>query len=562
MRAIPKLPRGPLRGVTALGVFLVATLALAGWLGYQALDAASSHRRTAEAVLRDYAGISAVELTRYARGNFGDVLDEVFNPVSRRVRFGGYVSPLLVASNMDDAMREQGCACPAFRSPLGVFRLDPNGVLDVRPDTFSAAALQQIAAAVQPLRPSSGRSDSGFLMAELPGDPGEHVAIGYLISEDMDGALEPTFGFVVRAVAIEELFEKWYATRRLLPQPIAADQPNDSILFVMVEDAQGRTVFTSPTAYPTELGTTSNLGPEYGELLVTAAVRPDAASQLIIGGLPNSRLPLLAVLLFLTLGIGLAAVVQLRREQEFQRLREDFVSGVSHELRTPLAQIRMFAELQESGKLREPEDQRRGVSVIHREARRLSHLVENILQFSSLRRAAGRTVPRERLDLAEALEEGLDAVTPLLEERGARLEVAALRGLHVWASRDALTRIVVNLLDNAVKYGPRGQTVRVALGRVNGTARLSVSDQGPGVPAGDREQIWKPYRRLERDIRARLPGTGIGLAVVRELAVLHEGRAWVEDAEGGGAAFIVEFPLAPELESQGADRPLAVGAPA
>jgi signal transduction histidine kinase len=115
----------------------------------------------------------------------------------------------------------------------------------------------------------------------------------------------------------------------------------------------------------------------------------------------------------------------------------------------------------------------------------------------------------------------------------------------VLGNRDAITRIVVNLLDNAVKYGPPGQTVRVGIDRVDGAARLTVSDQGPGVPPGDREQVWKPYRRLERDVKARLPGTGIGLSVVAELASLHEGRAWVEDAKGGGAEFVVELPLAP-----------------
>jgi signal transduction histidine kinase len=225
---------------------------------------------------------------------------------------------------------------------------------------------------------------------------------------------------------------------------------------VTVATAAGRTIFASPTAYPTDLSATSEIGAEHGGLVVRAAIRPDAASQLIIGGLPNSRIPLLAALLLLTLGIGIAAVVQLRREQSFQTLREDFVSGVSHELRTPLAQIRVFAELQEAGKLQTAEDQDRAIAVIHREARRLSHLVENILQFSRLRRAAGRVLPREKLDFAEALEEGLDAVTPLLEERGDRLIVAAPRGIHVIGNRDALTRIVVNLLDNAVKYGPPG----------------------------------------------------------------------------------------------------------
>ena len=213
----------------------------------------------------------------------------------------------------------------------------------------------------------------------------------------------------------------------------------------------------------------------------------------------------------------------------------------------------MFAELQESGKLKSEEDRRRAVSVIHRESRRLSHLVENILQFSRLRRTAGQHMPREELDVTEALADGIDAVTPLLEDRDMRLELAGQPGLAVLANRDALTRIIVNLLDNAVKYGPRGQTVTVGVERVNGSVRLSVVDQGPGVPSGEREGVWKPYRRLERDVKARVPGTGIGLSVVSELASLHDGRAWVEEALGGGARFVVELPLV-DAASRGGPR--------
>jgi len=292
------------------------------------------------------------------------------------------------------------------------------------------------------------------------------------------------------------------------------------------------------------LGSSGSLGVENGDLAVEVTMRPDQASQLIIGGLPRSRLPLLFTLLLLTLGVGGAALLQLKREAEFQQLRDDFVSGVSHELRTPLAQIRMFAELQDAGKMTSPEDRERAISVIHREARRLSHLVENILQFSRLRYADGPDMPKEELDLGEALEEGLDAMTPLLRDRSATLRYEAEPGLVVRANRDSLTRIVVNLLDNAVKYGPPGQEVSVEVRRLDGAARLSVQDQGPGIPPADRPRVWKPYRRLERDVKARLPGTGIGLSVVAELTRMHDGRVWVENAPAGGARFVVELPLA------------------
>ena len=155
-------------------------------------------------------------------------------------------------------------------------------------------------------------------------------------------------------------------------------------------------------------------------------------------------------------------------------------------------------------------------------------------------------MPLDRIELGKAVTDGLDSVTPLLEDSGMKLELAAEPELWVDANREAVTRVVVNLLDNAIKYGPAGQTVTVQLARANGAARLSVRDEGPGVPDRERGRIWAAYRRLDRDVRARVPGSGIGLSVVSELASVHGGRAWVEGAEGGGAHFIVEFPLAAE----------------
>jgi signal transduction histidine kinase len=552
-------------------VFFVATLALALWLGYQALDAAASHRRTAEDVLRQFALISATELADYASDNIEDVLDEIFDDVAdelediteayeeasaspSRPRRGRELPPaeLPPAENVRrmiaSAMRDEGCSmddgCRGFRNPVVVFRVDQRTLqTEFLPDTLNERARRAIVELTRGWSVEVDDSEVGLLTSDRLGVAPEPVAVGYMLWGGSAVLPPAVYGLVVSTAALEELLQEWYDERELIPDPLNAGQPNDSLLYVTIRTQNGAGVFASSIEYPDELSATANLDSEVGGLVVNAAIRPDAAPQLIIGGLPNSRLPLLVALMLLTLGVGFATFVQLRREQNFQRLREDFVSGVSHELRTPLAQIRMFAELQEAGKLRSDEDRRRAVSVINRESRRLTHLVENILQFSRLKRTPEQRMPREDIDLAGAIEDGLDAVTPLLEDRGMTLEVDAPAGLHVVANRDAITRIVVNLLDNAVKYGPHGQTVKVALDRVNGSARLSVADQGPGVPPAERTAIWKAYRRLERDMKAQLPGTGIGLSVVSELAQLHNGRAWVDDADGGGARFVVELPL-------------------
>jgi signal transduction histidine kinase len=111
----------------------------------------------------------------------------------------------------------------------------------------------------------------------------------------------------------------------------------------------------------------------------------------------------------------------------------------------------------------------------------------------------------------------------------------------VRADPGALRQILLNLLDNAVKYGPREQTVRVRTERNNGRTRIVVDDQGPGIPVEDRERVWEGYFRLQRESRLAVAGSGIGLAVVRSLASEMGGQTWVEDADTGGARFIVEF---------------------
>lgn len=530
------------RGSTLQASFLAATVILTIWLGYQAADAARSHERAVEAALADYAGVAAWELARAVQSEVDDLLGDVFRPVRRRMR-GDLPPAEIVGWELDDAARSEGCACPGFSHPLALFRIQPEGSrVETAPDTIAPHVRQAIADFVLS-QPMDGRMD-GVAVAPAGSIFREDAVVGFFLSRDDADRVDVSYGFVISASAFRDFLAEVYDDRSLLPQPIARGQPNDSLLSVRVRDASGPVLFASRSREPEAWTASEALGPDFGTLVVEATIRPEAAPQLIIGGLPKSRLPLLAVLLLLTLGVGVAAFVQQRREQRFQRLRDDFVSGVSHELRTPLAQIQMFSELQSEGKLRTDEDRDRAVRVIHRESKRLSHLVENILQFTRLRRTSGLGWSKEPLDLAEACADGIDAVVPLLEDRGMTLRVEAEPGLTVLGNRDAISRIVVNLLDNAAKYGSRGQTVTVQIGPAERFARLAVADQGPGVPEADRPRLWKPYRRLARDVEAATPGTGIGLSIVAQLAALHDGLVRVEDAEGGGARFVVDLPLA------------------
>src|SRR5262249_47742129 len=164
-------------------------------------------------------------------------------------------------------------------------------------------------------------------------------------------------------------------------------------------------------------------------------------------------------------------------------------------------------------------------------------------------------ISKSLLALDDEIREALEMFAPLARSRRMTLRAELELGLMIEADRDGLRQILLNLLDNAVKYGPAGQTITV--GAITAPqvvqeqrVRFWVEDQGPGIPAADRYRVWEPYVRLNRRAESGTGGSGIGLSVVRELVTLHGGRAWVESAAaGGGARVVVELPLHPSTAS-------------
>src|SRR2546430_679703 len=265
----------------------------------------------------------------------------------------------------------------------------------------------------------------------------------------------------------------------LLPRPLTGGVVFDSLMSVVVTSADGAKLYHSPVQYAATFSARDTVEAMMGGMQVAVALRPELASKLVIGGLPRSRLPLLLGALGLTAGLIVTALVQLRREYELARLRTDFVSGVSHELRTPLAQIRMFSETLLLGRVRSEEEGRRSLEIIDQEARRLTHLVENLLHFSRSERQVTRLSPA-RAPLAPLVQEALEGFAPLAGARGVRLRSELAEGVVAPVDAEAFRQMLLNLLDNAIKYGPPGQVVTVGLAAADQRARPWVDDQGPG----------------------------------------------------------------------------------
>ncbi len=324
----------------------------------------------------------------------------------------------------------------------------------------------------------------------------------------------------------------------ILPESFRAGRENRDLIVVTVTAPDGGTLFASDTVASSAPSATARLSARYGSLVVHAAIRPDQVGSLLVGGLPRSRLPFLLGLLLLAAALMAVALAQLRREAELARLRAEWIASVSHELRTPLAQIRLYQDTIRLGRARTADDQAWALAQVDRETTRLSHLVEKVLSFSRFGRDAGPAP--QPVDLAADAHRIVEEFRPLAASRQATIETDIEPVPPVPLRCDALRHILLNLLDNAVKYGPTGQTVHVAVRRDHAQVLLSVADHGPGVPHAERAAVWRAFARGSTGVDQG--GSGIGLTIVREVAAQHGGRAWVEDAPGGGARFVVALP--------------------
>jgi signal transduction histidine kinase len=506
-------------------LLLLGTLLVAMFLAVQAIATSRYHRSTAEGVLRDYAQLAAGQ---YAGRASQEVYYNLVNPVIQEL--ARTPAGQFPARSRPDS----GAAASALNLVASFIELGPGGEL-IRAGPDSLAYLGEwirdtILADVKTIEEgnlfaSIVREDArgSYLLVYVPGTP-QGSARGFL------------FPLGVLSAVLREAVHRG----PLLPPSLTRGVGYDSLVSIRVTTPGGTDLFHSEPQFPSTFAAWDSTGDYVGRLPVFAALRPDIAEALIIGGLPRSRFPLLVGLLVLTAGLIVAALLLLRREQELARLRAEFVSGVSHELRTPLAQIRMFAETLRLGRVRSPEEQQRSLRIVDQEARRLTHLVENLLYFSRSERQPPR-ISRATVELGPLVNEVVESFTPLAASRQMEVRVASPDHLLVSLDPDAVRQVLLNLLDNAVKYGQPGQTIGVEAGSSNGTARLSVEDEGPGIPAQERERVWERFWRGERDRHSNVAGTGIGLAIVRELATLHGGKVRIEDGDRGGSRFVVEM---------------------
>ncbi|HMB69447.1 MAG TPA: ATP-binding protein, partial [bacterium] len=245
-------------------------------------------------------------------------------------------------------------------------------------------------------------------------------------------------------------------------------------------------------------------------------------------------------------GANLNRLEELRQERfevaELHRLKSQFIAAVSHELRTPLTSISAYAEtLRESEISGDVETREKFLRVIYEESRRLARIVDDILDVATMDSGRVRLSCR-RVDLGQIAHDALDVIHPIAGRKGIRIVPPTGDPAPVHADPDLLKQLVVNLLENAVKFTSEGGEVRIRIEPEASAVRLLVEDNGPGIPEGHLDAIFERFYQVDGTDSREHGGSGLGLAICRSIVTWHDGRIWAESAPGEGTTIVVSLP--------------------
>ncbi len=229
-------------------------------------------------------------------------------------------------------------------------------------------------------------------------------------------------------------------------------------------------------------------------------------------------------------------------------MRRDLVANVSHELRTPVSIIRANAEtLLDGGALEDPAQARAFIQAMYRHAERLSNLLSDLLDLA---RIEGGAYPLclENIPLRQAVQRAVDTLQRTAKNKSVSVQVVVDAELAAYADNQALDQVLVNLLDNAIKYSFDGGSVDITAVREKEQVRIAISDDGPGIQERHRARVFERFYRVDAGRSRALGGTGLGLSIVKHLVGLMHGAVGVDPVEPHGSTFWVTLPVATQPE--------------
>ena len=333
----------------------------------------------------------------------------------------------------------------------------------------------------------------------------------------------------------------------LLPSVLAQKINDSGGIFLKIKAPNRETFFyhhgTNTNPY---LLSETIIGDDYGGLFkgysIYAAIDESLAESLIIGGMPHNQIPKLLLLIIITLFTLLVSLWMYRREKQLAFLRSQFVARVSHELRTPLTQIRMFSETLLLNRVKDKQTTKHYLEIIHRESKRLTIMVNNILNKHQIDQQLN-PVKFINVNLKQELIFACEVLQQALDKKDMNLQINIDESIEVKTDENRFKQIIINLMDNAIKYGADAQTIVIDCEVKGGFYCLSICDRGPGVPKNKQKLIWQAYQRLNRDEKRGINGTGIGLSITAENLKSINGHYKLRNRENGGACFKIYLPV-------------------
>jgi two-component system phosphate regulon sensor histidine kinase PhoR len=237
---------------------------------------------------------------------------------------------------------------------------------------------------------------------------------------------------------------------------------------------------------------------------------------------------------------ALGVFFDITRTERLEIVRQEFLSNVSHELRTPLTSILAFVETLQNGALEDPESSQRFLSIIGKNASRMHGLIDDILELTAIE--GGNVQLRwAPVKLKELVSEVISSLSDKALAHQVSLVNDVQPGVVVQADERRFERMLTNLIDNGIKFGSQGATVRIRY-ESNGRDKIIVEDNGEGIPAQHLERLFERFYRVDRARSSDMGGTGLGLAIVKHLALLHGGEVTVLSELGKGTSFTIHLP--------------------
>ena len=221
-----------------------------------------------------------------------------------------------------------------------------------------------------------------------------------------------------------------------------------------------------------------------------------------------------------------------------EKIRQEFTANVSHELKTPLQGIIGSAELMQKG-LVKPEDQSRFIRSIHDEALRLLDLINDIIKLSKL--DGGQQMPKENVSIKDICADAVSTLKPMAREKNVTVSCSGDRG-EINGVRSLIYETVYNLLENAIKYNREGGVVQIYIIDEKDSVRLTVEDNGIGIPPEDKQRVFERFYRGDKSHSGKIDGTGLGLSIVKRAVAYHGGTVTLESQEGRGTEISVVLP--------------------